>query len=115
MGHGADLGTELAADRALIELLAAQYETEPDPQRRHQLTEQLTALVARHVSLTTRLLSDALSEFAPECDDDLARALIAQARDLLQLEQEHLLPALERVVSWQVLEDLGDNVRAERG
>src|ERR1700724_3731611 len=107
MGHGADLGTELAADRELVDAIAGQYETEPDPERRRLLAGRLTAIMARHVSLTTQLLGDALHEYAPKLDDDLARTLIEQARDLLRIEQELLLPALEQAVTWHVLEDLG--------
>jgi hypothetical protein len=115
MGHGADLGTELAADRKLIELVAAQYEAERDPDRRHLLAKRLTAIVARHLLLATGLLSDALYECAPEYDDELARTLLSQARELLRVEETRLLPALERTASWQVLEDLGGKVRAGRG
>lgn len=114
MGHDADLGTELAADRKLIDLVAAQYEAEADPKRRRALIEQLTAVTARHVLLTTRLLGDALHEYVPERTDELADALVTQARGLLDVEEACLLPALEQTVSWHVLRDLGEKVRAGR-
>jgi hypothetical protein len=115
MGHGADLGTELAADRRLIDLLAGQYEAERDPWRRRLLAARLTGTVARHLELATSTLCNALFEYAPRHQDDFAPALIAQARELLQIEQERMLPALEQAVTWQVLEDLGAQVRARRG
>ncbi|MGH6657811.1 MAG: hypothetical protein ACRDVE_21705 [Actinocrinis sp.] len=114
MGHGADLRTELAADQRLIELAARRCADERDPARRHELVEQLAALTARHVQQTAGLLADALHEYAPEYEDELARALAAQARGLLDVERERLLPALEKAVTWHVLEDLGEKVRAGR-
>lgn len=114
MGHGADLGTELAAERRLIDLVAAQYGAETDPEHRRALIERLTAVTARHVQLTTRLLGDALNEYVPERIDELADALVAQARGLLDVEEACLLPALEQTVSWHVLRDLGEKVRAGR-
>lgn len=115
MGHGADLGTELAAERKLIELVAEQYEAESDPERRRELIKSLTAVMARHVLQTTQLLCDALHEYASEQNDDLAQALVAQARGLLDVEETCLLPALEKAVSWPVLQDLGEKARAARG
>jgi len=114
MGHGADLGTELAADRKLIDLVAEQYEAESDPERRRELIKQLTTVTARHVLQTTQLMCDALHEYAAERNDDLAQALVAQARGLIEVEESRLLPALEATVSWHVLEDLGEKVRAGR-
>ncbi len=114
MGHGADLRTELDVDRGLIELTARQCEDEGDPKRRHELVEQLAELTARHVRRTAGLLADALHEYAPEYEDELARALAAQARGLLDVERDRLLPALEQAVAWPVLEDLGEKVRAGR-
>lgn len=114
MGHGADLGTELAADRKLIELVAEEYEAEPDQERRRELIKQLATVTARHVLRTTRLMCDALHEYAAESNDDLARALVVQARALLDVEERRLLPALEQTVSWHVLEDLGEKVRVGR-
>jgi hypothetical protein len=115
MGHGADLGTELAAERRLIDLVAAEYEAQADPERRRELIKQLTAITARHVLQTTQLMCDALHEYASEQNDELAAALVAQARGLLEVEETCLLPALEKTVSWHVLEDLGEKVRAGRG
>lgn len=40
--------------------------------------------------------------------------LAASTRALLDVEQRRLLPALEGAVTWQVLEDLGEKVRAGR-
>ena len=114
MGHGADLGTELAADRKLIDLMADEYEKESDPERRRELIKQLTTVTARHVLQTTQLLCDALHEYAAERSDELARALVAQAHSLLDVEETRILPALEDAVSWHVLEDLGEKVRAGR-
>jgi hypothetical protein len=114
MGHGADLGTELAAERRLIDLMAEEYEDESDPKRRRELINRLMEVTARHVLLTTRLLCDALDEYAPDRTDELADALVVQARGLLEVEQGRLLPALEETVSWHVLEDLGEKVRAGR-
>ena len=114
MGHGADLGTELAADRKLIDLVAEEYEAESDPERRRELIKQLTTLTARHVLQTTQLMCDALHEYAADCNDELAHALVAQVRGLLDVEESRLLPALEQSVSWHVLEDLGEKVRAGR-
>src|SRR5262249_1479775 len=114
MGHDADLGTELAADRKLIDLVAARYEAETDPERRRELIEQLTAVTARHVLLTTRLLGDALHEDVPARSDELGEALVGQAAGLLAVEEACLLPALEQTVSWHVLRDLGEKVRAGR-
>lgn len=114
MGHGADLGTELAADRGLIELVAKQYAQESDPRRRRELVERLTAVTARHVLSATRLMCDALHDYVPERVDELADALVAQARGLLDVEETRLLPALEKSVSWHVLEDLGEKVRTGR-
>jgi hypothetical protein len=45
---------------------------------------------------------------------ELVRTLTAQARGLLEVEEHRLLPALEQAVTWHVLEDLGDQVRAGR-
>jgi hypothetical protein len=114
MGHGADLGTELAAERKLIDLVAEEYEAQSDPERRRELIKQLTEVTARHVLQTTALMCDALHEYAAERNDDLAQALVAQARGLLDVEETCLLPALEENVSWHVLEDLGEKVRAGR-
>ncbi len=114
MGHGADLGTELAADRRLIDLVAEEYEAESDPERRLELVGRLTAATARHVMSATRLLCDALHEYLPDRVDELADALVTQARGLLDVEETRLLPALEQTVSWHVLEDLGEKVRAGR-
>lgn len=65
MGHGADLGTELAADRKLIELIAGQCEAERDPVRQSTLVKQLTAAITEHLALTSRCLALALREHAP--------------------------------------------------
>lgn len=112
MGHGADLGTELAAERKLIDLVAEEYEAESDPERRRELIKRLTTVMSQHVLQTTQLLCDALHEYASEQNDDLAQALVTQARGLLDVEETCLLPALEKAVSWHVLEDLGDKARA---
>jgi hypothetical protein len=144
MGHGADLGTELAADRKLIELVAGQCAAERDPARQRALVKQLTAAVEEHITLTSKCLSGALREYVPggaelskqservrdqvswtlgrvaeqngygEAGPELVHALAAQARGLLEVEQRRLLPALEQAVTWHVLEDLGDKVRAGR-
>lgn len=144
MGHGADLGTELAADRKLIELVAGQCETENDPARQRALVKQLTAAVEEHVALTSKCLTGALREHVPgggalsrqservrdqlnwtlgrvaeqngygAAGVELIHALTAQTRGLLDVEQSRLLPALEQAVTWHVLEDLGEKVRAGR-
>lgn len=144
MGHGADLGTELAVDRRLIEMAASRCEAEPDPLRRRLLAGQLTAAVEQHVALTSKALEGALREYVPgggelsrhseqvrdqvtwtlgwvaeqydrgEGGPELVRTLALQARGLLDEEQKRLLPALEQAVTWHVLEDLGDKVRAGR-
>ncbi|HZU56570.1 MAG TPA: hypothetical protein VFA06_11930 [Actinocrinis sp.] len=144
MGHGADLGTELAADRKLIELVAGQCAAEQDPARQRALVKQLTAAVEEHVTLTSKCLAGALREFVPgggelsrqsdrvrdqvswtlgrvaeqngygEAGPELVSTLAGQARGLLDVEQNRLLPALEQAVTWHVLEDLGEKVRAAR-
>lgn len=144
MGHGADLGTELAADRKLIELVAGQCKAEQDPARQRALIKQLTAAVEEHVTLTSRCLAGALREYLPdggelsrqgervrdqvswtlgrvaeqnghgEAGPELVSALARQVHGLLEVEQRRLLPALEQAVTWHVLEDLGDKVRAAR-
>ncbi|MBS2961436.1 hypothetical protein KGA66_00160 [Actinocrinis puniceicyclus] len=144
MGHGADLGTELDADRRLIELAADRCEAEPDPARRRALVAQFADAVGQHVRLTSKCLAGALREYVPGgvelsrhtervrdqvdwtlgrvaeqngrggAGGELVRTLALQTRGLLDEERKRLLPALEQAVTWHVLEDLGEKVRAGR-
>ena len=144
MGHGADLGTELAADRKLIELVAGQCAAEHDPARQRALVKRLTAAIEEHVTLTSKCLAGALREHVPggaelsrqservrdqvnwtlgrvaeqhgfgEAGTRLVNTLATQTRGLLEVEQTRLLPALEQAVTWHVLEDLGEKIRAGR-
>lgn len=150
MGHGADLGSELAADRALIESLAGRCEAERDPARRRALAKRLAAAVQEHLALAATYLAEAVREYVPSggaaalsaervrdrVNEALGRVaklngsgeaaaaatesdrvvceLAARSRGLLEVERTQLLPALENAVTWHVLEDLGEKVRAGR-
>lgn len=151
MGHGADLGTELAADGALIELLARRCEGERNATGRRELRKRLATAVEEHLALAWAYLADAVREFVPgggelsRCGEQkrervtealgrvakldgrdeagaaaeaeaglLVRELAERSRGLLEVERTRLLPALEQAVTWHVLEDLGEKVRAGR-
>jgi hypothetical protein len=144
MGHGADLTTELAGDHRLLELLLRRLETEEDGPGRTARVEQLAQALTRHAAITERYLYPALriwildgmalaergrqsqAVIALTMRDIAARDVLGQdltlqlARLADQLarhvrdEEERLTPALSAAVTWHVLEDLGEKVRASR-
>jgi Hemerythrin HHE cation binding domain len=143
MGHGADLTTELASDHRLLEMLVGEVEAEKAEDGCSIRVQRLVDSLARHLLITRRYLYPALRVWAPdgatlaeqagESLDGLSRAMgdlyagdaaagraelvsaLAAQLDLHILQEEQqLIPALAEAVTWHVLEDLGDKVRAAR-
>ncbi|HLK43170.1 MAG TPA: hemerythrin domain-containing protein [Thermoleophilia bacterium] len=143
MGHGADLTTELASDHRLLEMLVREVEAEKTEDGRSIRVRRLINSLGRHLLITERYLYPALRLWAPDGAslaeqggkslDGLARAmgdlsadgaaadrpelvsaLTAQLDLHIQQEEGRLIPALADAVTWHVLEDLGDKVRAAR-
>jgi hypothetical protein len=144
MGHGTDLTTELASDHRLLEMLVGEVEAEKAADGHSIRVQRLINRLARHLLITQRYLYPALRVWAPDgaslaeqggtsldglaqamgdlCAGDAAAAdrtelisaLAAQLDLHIQQEEERLIPALAAAVTWHVLEDLGDKVRAAR-
>ena len=144
MGHGADLITELGAVNRLVELLFDQIERQRDPLLREELVERAAAQLLVNSLLEQQYLYPAVRDHVPggaaiaarETADHgameqtlgqlaklrpegarfarLVEALISDGRAHIQDEEHSLFPALQAVVTWEVLEDLGEKVRCAK-
>jgi hypothetical protein len=65
MGHGADLGTELAADHRLVELLCRRLPIERDAGGRRADLARIAEILARHEAFEQHYLTARLSGWMP--------------------------------------------------
>lgn len=125
MARSTEVGSELAADHRLIELLCRQLELQSDQARRQAMADKIAAIVDWHETFDRRYLGYPESEAASSpvhvdvsdassADPAQLEPLLARARLHILEEESHTLPEFESRVHWMVLEDLGERAREFR-